>query len=379
MRNFYAVDIVRQGPEHLTINSSVISALIYEHKLSRLIVSDTSSLLNTNLDGVDIERVEISSSKIFRWIISNFLTIKYINLAHRKNCNLIFMSATPINYLIINLLSIFTSSKISIYIITHGELGYLKVPNGFGQNIGALLLKLAFKLNSFSNVKYICLGFPIYKQLLNIFPILIKNLKSIEIPAFVYSLKSVSNQHIMLKNKIKIGTFGVLSADKCSSRIYDLAKRLPGECFKKIELATIGISEGDFKFGQSKFISHSCNESIDGQLIPTDTFISQVKTLDWVLMFTGDSPKYELISSGVFSDCINFEVPIIAIKSNILEEYFKYYGDLGILCDDISEMANVIQDIAVGKVLSEEFLINIKNAKNSISIENFIFKFNKSL
>jgi hypothetical protein len=379
MRYFYAVDVVRQGPEHFTINSPVISALTYEHKLSRLIVSDISSLLNANLEGVYIDRVKVSSSKIFRWIFSNFITIKYIYLAYINHCNLIFLSATPINYLIINILSIFTSTRISTHIITHGELGYLKVPNGFGQNIGAILLKFSFYLNSYSNVNYICLGFPIYNQLLNVFPGLRKHLNSLEIPSSGFLHNSSLNQNSIPQKKIKIGSFGVLTEDKCSSKIYDLARRIPLECYKKIELATIGISTGNFKFGESDFITHSCNESKDGQLIPADTFISQVKSLDWALMFTGESPKYELISSGVFSDCINFEIPIIAIKSNILDDYFKLYGDLGILCKNISEMSEVIKDIACGKILTGEFIKNIKNAKNDISVDNFIHKLNELL
>jgi hypothetical protein len=50
-------------------------------------------------------------------------------------------------------------------------------------------------------------------------------------------------------------------------------------------------------------------------------------------------------TSGIFLDSVKYLKPIIALKSDDLVHYFQLFGELGILCESVEEMEQVLLDI----------------------------------
>lgn len=374
----YAVDIIRQGDEHRSVNHPTLKALLDTDQLKRVWLANNSTAkgIIQNREGVKLYSVSSNGNKMYRWIISTLITIQILYISIRESADIFFMSATPLHYFLITGISFFFKRKNRVIIVMHGELAYLNSSDGIGQFLGALMLRIAFRFSKYGHIKYISLGFPIYKQLNKRFPYLKNNLLDFEHPL-------INKRELIEASKsdglIHIGSFGVHNKDKNSEKIYELANKIYPEYLESIELSTIGISRQDFMYFKSKFVNHYCTEGLGESLVPTDVFMSCVLTLDWALMFQGDSIKYDLIASGVFFDCINNEIPIIALRSYSLESYFKKYGELGVLCDSIDDMAIQISKIAKGEITVLKFKSNIKNVKKVASYANYRMKLHELL
>ena len=88
-----------------------------------------------------------------------------------------------------------------------------------------------------------------------------------------------------------------------------------------------------------------------------------------------------MTASGAFTDAVNFEKPIIAIRNEFFDYYFKKFGNIGYLFDNIDDMAEKMIEIIERKP-QEEYLVqkeNIKKLKKNIDImyiaENTQIKF----
>jgi hypothetical protein len=58
-------------------------------------------------------------------------------------------------------------------------------------------------------------------------------------------------------------------------------------------------------------------------------------------------------TTGIFLDTVQYLKPIIALKSNDLAHYFELFGELGILCDSVEEMEQVLVNIIQNPPLKE--------------------------
>ncbi|WP_305814153.1 hypothetical protein [Photobacterium leiognathi] len=120
---------------------------------------------------------------------------------------------------------------------------------------------------------------------------------------------------------MNIGSFGIQSKDKNSEKIYDLSS-IVNDLESKIKLQTIGITNGSFEYDQRSNVIHYCRGDFNSELISKDV-LTYVLNLDLVLFFNSNDEKYDLIPSGVFSDCIALELPIIALRNAKLEFFLK--------------------------------------------------------
>jgi hypothetical protein len=366
----YAVDLIRQGDEHMTTNYPTLLSLLESRLLKRVWLSYNSIAQNIikNIDDIELTSVQVTASRGYNWITSTFITLKIIACSFRESANIFFMSATPLHYFLLTLISIVSSKKIRYFIIMHGELGYLNGSTGFGQKLGAWMIRASFRLAKFSNVTYISLGFPICQQLIDKFPSLSSNIVNLEIPSFKidHNIKYTNSS-----DKIRIGSFGVHCPEKNSQKIYELVDLLDRNDLARIEMLTVGVAHQDFLYYQNKLVMHLCTGRADVGLIPREDFLSDVLSLDWALIFHGSSIKYELIPSGIFYDCVNYGIPIIGLHSKILRSYFNKYGELGVLCSSLDEMALMIKKISVGEIDFGEYKKNLKKISNDISFTNY--------
>ena len=92
------------------------------------------------------------------------------------------------------------------------------------------------------------------------------------------------------------------------------------------------------------------------------SFDSYVKELDYILYFYGIE-KYKLIASGA----------IFELKNTYFEYLSNKYGDIGFLCDNIEQMATIIENLST--TISMKF--NFSNYYVNLNQASFIKHFRK--
>jgi hypothetical protein len=366
----FVCDLVRKKDEHRTLNEPVIkTAGKWPGPKQFILSSDSSSLIFLTELADSTTRIQISSGRLYRWVLINVhLFLILIKAIYKKNSKIIFTSLLPIHYLAIAVLSNIFNVKYMIFM--HGELGYLKEARGLGRKIGAFCIRLAFKLLNQNNVTLAAISLPIGTNLRNLYPKL-KNIEIFEHPPHAEE-DSVSNLVSTEGGACAIGLFGVLSADKNSSQIYELASHINWNLLpKNSKLYTIGLSDGSFEFGQSPYVEHLFSGRLGEHHIPWDVFSVECKKLNWALFFYNSGEKYGMIPSGVFFDCIHWHIPVLSVDNQNFSLYFKKYGDLGFLANDITDLAAIVQRIFAGELNPDQFNDGFVRARADMSADKF--------
>lgn len=362
----YIVDIVRKGDEHRTTNLPTLQALNDSGLINHIWISSNSTSYQLLIDprNFHITKVCVSSTWFYRWISSTFLTFFILIKAFVNKSNIFFLSSTPLHTLFISFFSIITARRCKYYVFLHGELSYLSEPKGLGRKFGKLLLHTALGKFPSSNIIFITLAYPVYSQVSKIFGNL--KLQNIELPTEEAAPKIKARE----SSKLRIGSFGVHSFDKNSHFIYDLAKRLES-INQKIEIVTIGIANADFSYDQHPSVLHFCRGNISGELVERKLFIEQIKSLDMALIFQGNSPKYQFISSGVFNDCVNYCIPIAGISSSYINYYVSKYGELGVTAKSLDSLAKIIGEVVDGRRSLESYRMNMLSLNRELCYTEF--------
>lgn len=357
-----AVDLIRKKEEHYVFNKLTLNALASITKEIDFYLSDDSALLDEFRGNISVHKMKVVRTKFYFWIKSTLNTAKILIKNRHYKKKIIFLSATPLHYLFLSLSSLLL--RCDLYVFMHGELGYLKNDIGFGQKLGAKFINMAFK---FGRVNFICINAPIYDILSEMYP----NRVFLHVE---HPIQNISEKNSKEGSFLTFGTFGIQSKDKGSENIYELAIFLENKQAHAIPLITVGVSDGSFEYDQHPVVKHYCKGSLSHSLIPRSVFFENIKRIDVVLLFNsnlGNLQKYDLVSSGVFADCIAFSMPIIALRNKKLESYFKLYGEFGILCDSLTEMASAIQYINNNQELLTKYRDVLRQVQKNMRPEGY--------
>lgn len=355
------IDLLRKNEEHYVFNSLTIKAISEVNKTT-VWLSDDATLIDELKSDVKVNKINVMRTKLYFWLYSTFhLAIILLKLP-KKISSVFILSATPLQYTILSVLSLIIRPKIFLYM--HGELGYLKTPFGYGQKLGRLFIKLGF---SFGKVKFICISSSIHESLSQLF--VSRTFSYVQHPILTHQklLKSTED--------IKFGSFGIQSKNKGSDSIYELATYVSSMHLKCLRLITVGVSDGGFIYDKSTNVQHLCKGYLKESLISKDEFYNNVQQIDVALIFSGQSTisdtPYDLVSSGVFADCIAFDMPFIAMRNKQLSHYFERYGQFGFLCDSVKEMADAVQEIAQNRELLDKFKEVLSKVREDFKFENY--------
>lgn len=355
------IDLLRKKEEHYVFNSLTIKAISEENK-AIIWLSDDATLISELNSDIKVNKINILRTKLYLWLYST-LHLAVILLKLPKTLSSVFvLSATPLQYALLSALSLMIKPK--IFLFMHGELGYLKTPSGFGQKLGRFFISLGFR---FGDVKFICISSSIHESLSQLF----KN------RTFYYVQHPISTHQKLLKNRkyINFGSFGIQSGNKGSDKIYELANYISSMDLTGIRLMTVGVSDGGFMYDKCTNVHHLCKGYLKESLISKNEFYSNIQKIDVALIFSGQSTisdtTYDLVSSGVFADCIAFNMPVIAMRNKQLAHYFERYGHFGFLCDSVREMADAVLEIAQNRELLDKFEEVLSKVREDFKFENY--------
>ncbi|MEI8596269.1 hypothetical protein [Photobacterium sp. Hal280] len=280
-----------------------------------------------------------------------------------KKSEVLFLSLTPLQYWLVNFIS--KAIKVKTYVIMHGELGYLNHAEGRGQKLGAKFIDATLK--SKSDVEFIAISSTIFDRISSKYPT--RKFSYIEHP-----LQDFSGINKIKNDKLTFGSFGIQSKEKNSCQIYKLAELVENKFHSRLNLITVGVSNGTFDYDLSDNVKHFCKGHIKSSLIEKETFFENVSQIDVFLLFSQGGDKYDLVSSGVFADCIAMQKPIIGMRTPMLSRCFELYGEIGVLCDSLDDMKNAIYNICQDEELLKKYAYNLQEIKNDFSFDSYVKK-----
>lgn len=104
----------------------------------------------------------------------------------------------------------------------------------------------------------------------------------------------------------------------------------------------------------------------DKDYVTNEELEQAIKGFDFILI-PYDNNQYIVTASGIFSDAISQEIPLLMLNSPYLQYYNKY--EVGILCKDIDAMAKKISELHMFQDFNC-FAENDKNLKQIVFEEN---------
>lgn len=282
----------------------------------------------------------------------------------------------PVSLLFVTLFKLLFPQKRVVFAI-HGEVEYIfNYKNTYQKFIGCLY-KWSFKI-PVKKTQYLFLTKVSEDIILEARILKKNNIISIELPTY-------GNSKIITKSNacdsiLRLGHIGSAGMRKNAHYLFGLAEKLSD----KIESSQISIGlVGTIEDNMSHYFNNYVKNYVNGQVnVPLDRniFDEQVQQLDYVLFFYGKE-DFILRSSAAFFDAINFEIPIIALRTSFFTDVFTKHGDMGYLCDDINDMKNIIiylhENNSTSKLIKQysSFKGSILNYKNAVSIENIALEF----
>lgn len=198
--------------------------------------------------------------------------------------------------------------------------------------------KFALILPSNKKINYLLLGESIKKNLTLILPEIGEATNSIDHP---YLYLEPYN-HVFSGEVIRFASLGVAHRRKGTDQFFKVAEKCSSIAMcTNAEFIVIGhIVDPVLKSSENRFVQ------IPSPDIPLERedFDKFVKGIDYVV-FCYPTSSYQLTASGALFDAFSHLKPIIAIRNQFFEYYFNKMGDIGYLCDDDSEMINIIEHI----------------------------------
>jgi hypothetical protein len=360
------VDTIRHAGEHMELNDSIIRSISANNKNLTFLTSKDyfNSFHQDTIADIKLKRVERIEPGLFG-LFKTLKTLLKIIIFSKEYSKIIFLSSITYNTFFITVLNRLGLIKPSVYIFLH-ETSYLSFKGTFSQNIAALFLKLSLIIGLKNHSKYFVIGKYIEESLRKIINFSEDSLEFIEHP--VSPLKITSHNLINLK-LLKIASLGVQNYEKNSNYIEIIAKKNE-KYIKENQLKISTIGKINFHYNPKLLINHM-GLKYDKYLIPKYEYEAMLLKQHYILMFLDE--KYDLKTSGIIIDAIKFSKPIIALRCNLTEFYFGYFGNIGYLFSNLNEMNK-----GIGELLHKGFHLdynhqveNLKAAQKLLNTSNF--------
>jgi len=332
------IDTVRHPGEHMQLNESIVRSLL---ECGEEVVFHTS-LSYWESFPVDLrERMVLEStahlpSGIFGTLKTIYFLLKKVVL-RRDFDTIFFLSSITYNSFLVALFSYMGLIKPKVFIFLH-EVSYLDAKNASAK-LAAFFLKLAIRIGLKSNGKFMITGEYIKWELEKRVRFNKESTVFIEHPTTTKSYTSSTN----FMKPIRLAAIGVQCDEKNSYKIeevaefnYDLIRE------GQIEISTIGRLEYEHN---TKVLVNHVGLQYNDYFIQSREFQRLKLEQHYLMLFFGK--EYDLKTSGVFFEAINYQKPILAIRCNLVNFYFDKFGNIGHLYNDINEMKEGVRRISI--------------------------------
>jgi hypothetical protein len=256
-----------------------------------------------------------------------------------KRC-FVFLSCSPISFMAIKIFA-FRNPGIDVIVMFHGILERLELQPQGDSSLTDSLFRLFFRWRTSRNVTYGILGGSIDAALRVNSPGLRIPCTVIDIP---YIFDMPESNRPFTGNQVSFGHLGYAHAAKG----FNMFLKLAAECrnFRKSGQAQFlvvgGTDKLDPDINGSSDVSYASNE----WPVPRVQYARLLVEITYAV-FVYPSNSYHLRASGALFDAICAIKPIIALRNPYFEYVFGLVGDIGYLCDSMSELRAVCESVVV--------------------------------
>ena len=255
-----------------------------------------------------------------------------------------------------------TKHKRNITICLHGQMeAYLEnTAIGFSKHYYRISKK---SFSQDDNIKYLIFGESIKEKIKFLFRDENKTLV-IDQP-YIFDKNIIRNP--TANNNIILGIIGRADKTKNIKELFNLIEIIKDEILNnRITIKIIGKFEYDYPKKYEGLFTYYTNR------LEQDVFDRELNSVDFALSFTGKD-YYKATPSGVFFDCIKWEIPLITLHNDFTDYYFNKYGAMGKSFNSTSEMGMWITNDLVVKGIAafiNEANFNFKKVKEAISLNS---------
>ncbi|HIB8180947.1 TPA: hypothetical protein ACWX1I_002350 [Elizabethkingia anophelis] len=360
---------------HEVYNSSVLYHLQSTNLVSKYILNRSSyenciKLLNDNnlfinnkgnLNFIWLPKRKNSYSIFFRYLIGCLYAIFFlIKYGKSKRTKIIFAQLNPFLALLLNFKNNYLKSNIDI--ICHGELEYSIAKSKIYKPLFLYsnFIKKFLENKRNDNIRLIVLSNSIKENLKKYYPNI--PLQSIDVVyhPYIYSNNIQYNNNDQIK---VLGTIGSMAPSKGLNNLIKLAEILK-EKTKDIKIQVVGSYDFLTDEYPVEFV-------FDMKYFPNnEEFNDKISKLD-VILFFYEKNSYKLTASGALLDAVNHNKIVLSLRNEYFEDLFNKFGAIGFLCDDVNEMAALIEGICHKKINIDIFQSNLLNWRNKTTLESF--------
>jgi len=295
------------------------------------------------------------------------------NFAYENNIKQILSLSTSVSSLICLKILSRRYPDIKIKTILHSDLERITLKNIVRDfKLGRFLymsfvnLRLPMLLFNTNNLKYLVLGESIKSNLLKNLPALTKYAESIDHPYFYKPVKR-DTCHISAIFPL-LGSFGSIHETKGGGLLLKLLAKLNDKYKNQTQFIICGNIQSNKineKVKHYEFVKTLNNGS---NFISADEYDKQAQLMDYCIFFY-DKESYKLGASGAFWDAISYVKPIIALKNDYFEYYFKKFGNIGYLFDSYEELESKVISI-LSNPQQEQYNEQVQNLINARKLLN---------
>jgi hypothetical protein len=364
---------------HSEINAGILSLIELVYKNNKLVFKADKRHYNAIQEIREFNNWAYEPTKVLSYepkffLINDFILIFKItrvifNL--KKTDSLYLLGIMPLTHIFISFLN--SLLKKQCFICLHGQMeAYLDNTNIGRSKHYYGLSKFTFKRND--NINYLFFGESIKNNLLFLF----NSRKKLIVIDQPYIYKELKDKDITLGKKIY--TFGMLGRFDYSKNIKEFfcfLNLMEHEILEnKVVIKIIGKVTCEIPEKYRNLISFY------DRSLTKEEFEKDVAHLDFVISFLSES-YYRATPSGVFFDCIKWEIPILSLNNPFINYYFSKYDKVGEIFTNTPEMVEFIKDNLINSVYDFNnymlYLKNLKKLKHFLSVEKLSEQFAKQI
>lgn len=368
-------EINKTGEEHVMVNSCLLNMLAkgYPSEVIKVWIDKTHfanyQVQANNLKLVYKKVLQPLKSNKLRWIYKIVSEIFMINRivfsAIISKAKIVFFSSlSPGANYYMSLILPLISKRIKFIITVHGEVELLRTNNNAKKinNIYSNLLRRSFK-RSIKNRRFLILSSEIYNNVLKYGFLKPDEMICIEHP-YIFPDMMEQADSPKVDRPIVFGHLGVAKLAKQSHLLFKLADAMKEYVIKGlVRFVVVGQVFDELK----PFINQYVSFQETNDFLSREDYDHQASALDYSLFFFNEQ-SYSLTSSGSIMDAIAYEKPIIALKTNFLQNIFdKNACAPGYLYTDFDAMASGMKKII------EEHQSNYENMVHCIKLKKDLF------
>lgn len=307
------------------------------------------------------------------FLLNDFILIfKIIGMLFRakKTDTIYLLGIMPLAHIFISFFNSLLQKKCIICL--HGQMeAYLDHTKIGMSKYYYRLSKFVFKRND--AIDYLIFGESIKNNLSYLFTSR-KKLIVIDQPYIYHEIKE--KEIFTVKTNYTLGILGRFDHSKNINEFFNFVDLLAQEIIEnKIIIKIIGKVNCEIPDKYKSLISFY------NKTLSKEEFEKEALQLDFVISFTDDN-YYKATPSGVFFDCIKWELPILSLNNDFIEYYFTKYK-VGEVFYKTAEMVSFVKNNLLKPDFRtnyyEVYIENLKMIKNQLSIEKLKEQFSKQI